>query len=380
MKRSAPLVTALAALLLGTSPVLAETHSIAHLDSLLSITPDDAELRLERSRALYRLGRWQDAAAEAALVVAAHPAHADAWAMWADAERVGGDPGTARRVLERGLARTSESPELRARIARLDYQAGRVGDARASMRQALASDPRVEDGVADLALYSPIVAEAGYLHESLTNGDVWISRTLSASLRPRGAWSYALDAEAVRRPIGQDVSMGATVTRQLTTWAIGARLQLAPDAQIVAGDAVSLDATWHHPRWGAEFGLRTLGFTDGRVQIAKAGLTRSTGDWEAGYQLHAVFDAESDVEWTHVAHAAWSRSARSSATLQLFHGAEVIHPAFSNDLRSVSTIGVTLTGRFYLTDRWGFRLGAGYADRQDSYARRLIALGLVRHL
>ena len=133
-------------------------------------------------------------------------------------------------------------------------------------------------------------------------------------------------------------------------------------------------------RWGADFGLRTLGFADGRVQIARAGLKRSAGDWEAGYQLHAVFDAESDVEWTHVGRGTWSRSARSGVTVQFFHGGEVIHPAFSSDLRSVSTIGVSLTGRFYVTDQWGFRLGAGYAERQASYARRSLAFGLVRHL
>ncbi|HYM81001.1 MAG TPA: YaiO family outer membrane beta-barrel protein [Candidatus Limnocylindria bacterium] len=375
---------ALAWLLAGTIPALAartSEGSIARLDSLLSLVPDDADLHLERSRMLCRMGRWQVAAAVAAAVALTDRARADAWAAWADAERMAGDLAAARRVIEQGLGHASRPAELWARLARLEYQAGRVGDARATMERALASDPRVEGGTSDFALYSPVVAEASYLHESLTNGDVWTSRLVAASFRPRGAWSYVFEGETVERPAGDDWSLRLTANHRLgPSWELRAGFQLAPHAWIVARNGACLEASWlPDSRWSGDLGIRTLDFEDGRVHIARAGVGRWTGDWEAGYHLHWIHDAEGDVEWAHVARCAWSPSARTGLGAQLFRGAEVIHPVASSYLRSVSTTGFHLTGRFYPSDRWGFRLSAGYADRQDSYARRSLGLGLVRH-
>jgi YaiO family outer membrane protein len=356
--------------------------AIETYEGLLTVQPENLEIQIERARLLVWMGRFSEAAGAVEEIVLLEPEATEAWAVLSDARRGLGDRKGARNALEEGLKYSPESASLLARLARDDYRAGDIGSARLHMQQALESDPEAVEAGRGIDLYSPFVVDLTFVHDDISRGKPWNSVLLSTSWRPRGPWSLRFEVEGVERFGNRDMSFRAFARHRLSPRiTFGGGVHAAAEPQIVSQGGIFLEAIWQPvPLWRMEGSLQELTFQTGTVSIVSAAIYRYVGGaWEFGYRGFLIRDLEGDDEYTHSVRLLWANSSRMSIYIAGFRGTEVLSTVTVADLRSVTTMGVSLVGRRYVTRRWAVRLVLAYADREAAYVRKSFGIGLVRH-
>ena len=134
-------------------------RAFAALTMALTLTPDDAELLLDRAIALGGMGRYAEAAEDLDRVLALDPQRAEAWVLRAAAHRHLDRPEAAERDIARALALAPDSAEALLGRGIIRQLKGETAAARADWERVIALAP--DSAAADLAQQNLALSEAG---------------------------------------------------------------------------------------------------------------------------------------------------------------------------------------------------------------------------
>ncbi|MBD3235990.1 MAG: sulfatase-like hydrolase/transferase [Candidatus Eisenbacteria bacterium] len=115
--------------------------AVAVYDSLSQRVPEDREVRLGRARALLLAGRYQEAEAATAALLAAEPQREELLELQARVLQQGGQGEEAVARLAAQIARQPELAAPRVALARLHWAQGEMDAAEEAVREALAREP-----------------------------------------------------------------------------------------------------------------------------------------------------------------------------------------------------------------------------------------------
>lgn len=361
-------------------------EALAAYNALLERSPGNADVLLGRGRVYSWMDRWPEAEADLTGATIASPQYADAWSALGDLYLWSDRPTQALEAYGRWLALASdEDPEPLIARGRAFRAAGNYPPARVDFQAARArgADPAQVDryllSMAPGGLGPNVVAPAGY-RWSASLGASWTEFSPS-----RADWSdYTL---SVRRYFDRGSlaieSLGAdrfdtgdhawALDGYVDLWSrayANLRFQQGPQEVLFPGTAWRAELFQGVGRgWELSASYDGLYFDSSNVDIYGLGLGKYFGNWYVRLR-HLYIPGENSDSNSDRLLVRYYYSGDADNYLELAAGAgrsENVVPGPSGGKHSWSTSGAFV---MFPNPRFGFKLGAAYAEEADGYDGR----------
>jgi YaiO family outer membrane protein len=362
--------------------------ALARYDQLLLEHPDNSDVLLARGRTHAWEGNHAQAEADLRAVVQASPRYADAWSALGDLYWWSDRPQQAADAYGQWIALEPEQP--RAWIAR-----GRAWRA-AGENDAAAADFSTAAGLgADVeSLQESLRPQVNDPDAMMVDGYRWSLRAGIDHTRfsgGRDAWNdvgVTVRRRFERGSLGLEMINADHFQQRDTAWALdgyvslwerayaNVRYQHGPDSGILPRHAGRVELFQGvGSGWELSASVDYLRFS-GSTEFYGLGIGRYSGNWYTRYKLQHVPGVGSG-SWSHRLQVRnyYRGNADDYLQLSLSSGRSTDVDRFGGVVRdNNAAIGVSWTR--YVTPRWGFKVGAGYADSDDGFNQQELSFAL----
>lgn len=362
--------------------------ALARYDQLLDEYPDNGDVLLARGRTHAWEGNHAQAEEDLRAVVARSPGYADAWSALGDLYRWSERPQQAAAAYGQWLALEPDNPE--AWLAR-----GRAWRAAGDNEAASADFHRAAGLGADTSgLLESLRPQVDDPEAMMVDGYRWSLRVgadHTAFSGSRKDWTDAgitLRRRFARGSLGLEMVHADHFDQHDTAWALdgyvslwdrayaNVRYQHGPDDGILPRHAGRVELFQGvGSGWEVSASVDHLRYA-GSTTFYGVGVGRYSGNWYTRYKLQHVPGVGSG-SWSHRLQLRNYYRGNADDYLQLGLG----HGRSSDLDRSGGVVrdsngSISLSWTRYVTPRWGFKLGAGYADEEGGLRSREASLAL----
>ncbi len=365
--------------------------AIERYSALLQEHPDNGDLLLARGRTYAWMGHYTQSEADLTAVVQRSPTYADAWSALGDMYSWSDRPQQAIAAYSHWVELAPQDPA--AYIAR--GRAYRAGGDRDAARADFASARACGADPAEMAsLEASLTRRTANPEAMINDGFRW---TLRAGIDHTGFSGGRQDWNDVDVSLRRRFEHGSLALELLradhfgrndTAWALDGytslwprayanlRYQRGPDSGILprlgwraevfqgVGSGWELSASVDHLRFSSD------------TEFYGVGVGRYAGNWYTRYKLQHVPGAGSG-SWSHrlLVRNYYRGDADDYLELSLGNGRSTDFDNFGGIVRNNNAaIGAAWT--HFITPRWGFKLGAGYADNADGFNEQDLSFAL----
>lgn len=366
-------------------------QAIALYAQMLERSPGNSDVLLGRGRTFAWMGRYPESEADLTAVTTRAPEYADAWSALGDMYLWSGRPQQAAEAYGHWMALKPDDPAAAiargrahraagdAEAARVDFAAAQARGADAevvaqlveSTRPRIATPESVVTGGFDWSL------RAGYGHTAFSGSrDDWNDAELS--LRRRFARG-SLALEWLQADHFRTTDPAWALDGYAALWSrayANARYQHGPDNGVLPSEAWRVELFQGVGRgWELSASVDHLRFSSD-TEFYGIGVGRYVGNWYARYKLQHV-PGEGSGSWSHRAllRNYYRGDADDYVEVSASSGRSTDLDRFGGLVRdSSASLGVAWV--HFVQPRWGFKLGAGFANDEGGINERSVSVAL----
>jgi len=361
--------------------------AIQRYTALLAEHPGNGDLLLARGRTYAWDGQYAAAEADLSQVVQQSPAYADAWSALGDAYRWSGRPQQAADAYAHWVALAPNDPAARMARGAALRDAGQSAAARADFdaAAALGANPDEIAGLQQSLLPRAVYSNQGY-RWGVTAG--WAYTGFNGGRQDWNDADLSLRRYFDRGSLALELLQADHFGRSNAAWALDGyvslwsrayanlRYQQGPSSGILPKQAWRAEVFQGvGSGWELSASVDQLRFS-GTTTFYGIGVGRYVGNWYARYKLQYVPGVGSG-SWSNrfVLRNYYRGDADDYLEVSAGTGRSTDMDRFGTVVRNTNAaIGVAWA--HYLSPRWGFKLGAGYASDEGGYDERRLWLAL----
>lgn len=366
-------------------------EAIERYTALLAGHPGNGDLLLARGRTYAWDGQYAAAEADLDAVVRSSPTYADAWSALGDVYRWSDRPQQAADAYARWVELAPQDPQARIARGRALRDAGQTAAARADFDAALAmgADPAEIDSLRQSLvprMANPdAMSAAGYTWGASAG---WSHTGFSGGRQSWNDYDLTLRRYFERGSLGLELLRADHFGTGSNAWALDGyvplwsrayanlRYQQGPSSGVLPKQAWRAEVFQGvGSGWELSASVDHLRFS-GDTEFYGVGVGRYVGNWYGRYKLQHVPGVGSG-SWSHRvllrnyyrgdADDYWEVSAGSGRSTDMDRFGTVVR-------NSNLAVGVAWT--HYFAPRWGFKVGAGYADDDGGFAEKRVSLSV----